>query len=948
MAVVAALTVAVAPVRAQGSGVRAVPGHPSATWNMQGANAAEENKWTTGVNALLNRGVEVIALQEAGQVPRSAALLATHQIDENGVTYNVPEYRWGSSRSRSYIYFLQTDPNGNRVNLAIVTRQQVAANRIFVLQPQADNTAAAALGRPSLGIQLADNSVFWNAHARSYGNNARNDAGHIVGAVNTRMNANNVLSWALLADFNRTPPLLTGDPSWPAPPVRVVNSDQPTQQSGNELDYMVTNDATHGFMAARAGGVVSDHYPVRFGFNLQAAATASGRMFLTRDPERCATVAGDVQEGSRARRTSCADVVEENWTFQGEGQIEHQGKCLEAGYGGDPTLVTVRRCDQSPDQWWKTSPDGTLHNDGSDLCLSGGNAANGYQLTMSPDCSASNASEVWTLPAPTGPIRAAHGAGPCVAVSQGAALSLTGCKPGEAKTQTWTFDPDGTVRAAGKCLTHDSTQGDDALSVTSCDPGPAQRWVFQADGILFHPESQRCAEATTGTSVTLRTCEGSQKQQWLRSTTVGTIRTVNESAACFFAPTGEMGSGARAHLFGCDRPLISPFSTDLDWTFSSNGTIRQGARCLDDDFVTSWATWTDCDGSESQRWDLTQGGASLPGGLLVSRADGRCLDTVEDALRLSDDCGSSRQWVLNGTTARPDKPQIAGLESELKIITNGRWKDRMLCASPRDDSAWLGTLSSDDRYCQWIQFSLANGTFVLYNPQKGKVMSYKGGDGGPLVMENYNASTQQYFALGGMESWKAQALQSVLDRGQNVDAKAPGADSPRTDAVHTRGWRHGDRMELTWNINSVPGTTMVVNGEFDLALCASMSDSGLWIQGDWSYCWWNKVDLGDHFILYNPQKGQVMAYEGGDGGPVVMENYSPAGRNQQYFSVGSEERWGNRALQSYLDSGQNVDARATDGDRPRTDAVHTRGWRHGDTASLTWAFDGSLCRLPWC
>ncbi|MGW7002334.1 hypothetical protein ACWGCW_05775 [Streptomyces sp. NPDC054933] len=45
----------------------------------------------------------------------------------------------------------------------------------------------------------------------------------------------------------------------------------------------------------------------------------------------------------------------------------------------------------------------------------------------------------------------------------------------------------------------------------------------------------------------------------------------------------------------------------------------------------------------------------------------------------------------------------------------------------------------------------------------------------------------------------ANALQSFWDSGQNVDAKSPDGDSPRTDAVHTRGWRHGYQRELTWN-----------------------------------------------------------------------------------------------------------------------------------------------------
>ncbi len=151
------------------------------------------------------------------------------------------------------------------------------------------------------------------------------------------------------------------------------------------------------------------------------------------------------------------------------------------------------------------------------------------------------------------------------------------------------------------------------------------------------------------------------------------------------------------------------------------------------------------------------------------------------------------------------------------LITNGLWPDRMLCASQWDDSVWLQQNNGGNPYCQWEQIGDA-GKFALYNPQKRKVMAYEGGNGGPVVMENltYPTPNQQYFSWGGREGWGAYALQSYLDSGQNIDAKDPNSDNPRTDAVHTRGWRHGHQMELTWNTVPVSAGTSLSQAAAEL------------------------------------------------------------------------------------------------------------------------------------
>ncbi|MEV1065509.1 hypothetical protein [Streptomyces sp. NPDC050263] len=139
---------------------------------------------------------------------------------------------------------------------------------------------------------------------------------------------------------------------------------------------------------------------------------------------------------------------------------------------------------------------------------------------------------------------------------------------------------------------------------------------------------------------------------------------------------------------------------------------------------------------------------------------------------------------------------------------------------------------------------------------------------------------------------------------------------------------------------------MLQNGRFnDAVLCASADNQALWMvskdaaRGN-SYCRWKQFGTDSQFTLYNLGKDEVMAYHGGNENPVVMEPEGSSGNgNDELWSWGGQEGWGAAALQSYLDSGQNVDARSpylNERDKPRTDKVRTRGWRHGDQRELTW------------
>src|SRR5437879_3375559 len=110
--------------------------HNPVTYNMQGASADTTPKWSSDIPGLLNH--DVIALQEAGPLPpldpggvfsyqdrRSVNGRAVYPYIRNFGTRSRPHFR--------HVYFIQTDPTGNRVNLAMVT--QNAADRLWFLSP---------------------------------------------------------------------------------------------------------------------------------------------------------------------------------------------------------------------------------------------------------------------------------------------------------------------------------------------------------------------------------------------------------------------------------------------------------------------------------------------------------------------------------------------------------------------------------------------------------------------------------------------------------------------------------------------------------------------------------------------------------------------------------------------------------------------------------------------
>ena len=243
--------------------------HP-VTYNMQGSTANGQSKWTTDVAPLLLNH-DIVALQEAGGLPASATTVATAQVQiPSGGSYQFSQATWNvgsATRGNTYnVYHLETDPNGNRVNLAIVLGLGPGGVPLIADEWQVIFSSVNA-GRPALCVRI---SLTWwcTVHALSGGGN---DGRSLLSAINVYITGRSPLYyWTALGDWNR-------DPSTLITPLqtKTYSSGQSTQQSAGELDYGVSNDivdcSTTGnqykVVGNRLPAKSSDHYPVDLTLN---------------------------------------------------------------------------------------------------------------------------------------------------------------------------------------------------------------------------------------------------------------------------------------------------------------------------------------------------------------------------------------------------------------------------------------------------------------------------------------------------------------------------------------------------------------------------------------------------------------------------------------------------------------------------------------------------------
>ncbi|CAB3623624.1 Putative cytolethal distending toxin nuclease subunit CdtB [Bacteriophage APSE-7] len=262
----------------------------TASWNSNGP------RWFV-VQTLMNLGVDILAIQEAGSLNTINDQLSSLRnpipicYDDFEFSRSVSsdfgfsEYVWTTGGQSFYIYYYHTPVTGSaggvtKQNMAIVSRQR--ADEIIILPNQTINTPATAeeaeqdprnfINRPVLGIRIA-NSVFFNIHPEP--NRTRNEAPLLLNMIQNYMDSYYPnQTWMAMGDFNRTPAQLR--PYIPAAGnsrfINILNTGVNTRVSG-ELDYAVVGGpsvnqaAINAIVASLLAMTVanpSDHKPVRF------------------------------------------------------------------------------------------------------------------------------------------------------------------------------------------------------------------------------------------------------------------------------------------------------------------------------------------------------------------------------------------------------------------------------------------------------------------------------------------------------------------------------------------------------------------------------------------------------------------------------------------------------------------------------------------------------------
>ncbi|KIZ16767.1 RICIN domain-containing protein [Streptomyces natalensis] len=233
---------------------------------MQGSSQDTTPKWTSDLPQLLARH-DIIALQEAGPLPARNQegpfkYVDSTMVGDETVYHYTRNFGTRTSPINRHVYFLETDPRGHRVNLAMVTENR--ANQIWTVPAQLRSSRAA------FGLRYG-RTVFFTVHARSRGHGP--DVPALVRHIDNPVRAAGY-DFAILGDFNREPSSLNG--RMPAN-AHIFRSGRVTQQAGGELDYMIAS-RNMGRLGLRYqgrlfGGLSADHYPVEFGvIPIRAAA----------------------------------------------------------------------------------------------------------------------------------------------------------------------------------------------------------------------------------------------------------------------------------------------------------------------------------------------------------------------------------------------------------------------------------------------------------------------------------------------------------------------------------------------------------------------------------------------------------------------------------------------------------------------------------------------------
>ncbi len=101
----------------------------------------------------------------------------------------------------------------------------------------------------------------------------------------------------------------------------------------------------------------------------------------------------------------------------------------------------------------------------------------------------------------------------------GTPLDIWDC--GRGRRQRWRFEPDGTVRAMGKCMdaARGSSDNGTVIRLARCHGGPAQQFDLNGAGDLVNTGADKCVDVKdqqtgNGTPLQLWSCGGTTNQKW--------------------------------------------------------------------------------------------------------------------------------------------------------------------------------------------------------------------------------------------------------------------------------------------------------------------------------------------------------------------------------------------------------------------------------------------------
>jgi hypothetical protein len=244
----------------------------------------------------------------------------------------------------------------------------------------------------------------------------------------------------------------------------------------------------------------------------------------------------------------------------------------------------------------------------------------------------------------------------------GTAVQLWDCQAFSVD-QHWTYNGDTSLSSLGRCLAivGNGTANGTQVQLWDCDGVGGQKWVQQADGSLFNPQSGRCLDSpngatANGTRLQIHDCNGTAAQKFaLHPRSVSGVHTISSTINLSKdVSAASTASGTAIQIYDVNGTAAQ------SWNFSTSGVspagyynlAALGPYCMTVAGGASVAgtkiQLLGCNGSAAQAWNLISEGA---GNYHFESAvnSGMCLDVPSGIMTN----GTQLQiWYCNGASAQ--------------------------------------------------------------------------------------------------------------------------------------------------------------------------------------------------------------------------------------------------------------------------------------------------------